>query len=186
MQQLVSEVSSDFINLAADEIDQHVKEALGKLAAFLGFNGAALTKFAACGTSAAVTHIWAAPELQFSRRLGRKITKIPRNAMERLQHYHWPGNVRQLRNIIEHSVIVGAGVTLKLAMAEEGVLRTANPATLAEHEREHIVGKLELSGWRIKGPTGAAQKLGLKPSTLYTRMKKLRIPTRGERLETKT
>ena len=104
--------------------------------------------------------------------------------MDALQQYQWPGNVRQLRNVIEHSVIISAGDTLRLTMPEDPVLASVRPATLAEHEREHILRTLEGSGWHIKGPRGAARKLGLKPSTLYTRMKKLKIPNRSEKLIT--
>jgi formate hydrogenlyase transcriptional activator len=71
---------------------------------------------------------------------------------------------------------------LKLVLPENPLHATTAPATLAEHEREHILKTLELTGWRIKGPKGAATRLGLKPSTLYTRMKKLGVPTRAEKL----
>jgi transcriptional regulator of acetoin/glycerol metabolism len=106
--------------------------------------------------------------------------KVPRRAMETLQRYSWPGNVRELRNVIERSVIISSGETLKIAHFQE-LLQTDQPQTLAANEREHILRILETSQWRIKGRSGAADKLGLKPSTLYTRMQKLGIPNRHQK-----
>ena len=118
--------------------------------------------------------VWAFLQ-EFSKRMGRNITRIPRRAVESLQRYHWPGNVRQLKNVIEHSVIVSRGETLKVSMPEESLASGAKPAALAEMEREYILQTLKAVGWRIKGPQGAAGILGMKPSTLYTRMEKLGI-----------
>ena len=118
----------------------------------------------------------------FNKRMGKKLSRVPRKTMEALRQYHWPGNVRQLRNLIEHSVIVSTGDTLRLTLPDDPFLAATRPATLADHERDHILRTLEATGWRIKGPQGAAEKLGLKPSTLYTRMKKLKIPNRAEKL----
>jgi PAS domain S-box-containing protein len=117
---------------------------------------------------------------EFSMRMGKKIMKVPRRAMETLQRYSWPGNVRELRNVIERSVIISSGETLKIAHFQE-LLQTDQPQTLAANEREHILRILETSQWRIKGRSGAADKLGLKPSTLYTRMQKLGIPNRHQK-----
>jgi PAS domain S-box-containing protein len=125
--------------------------------------------------------VWALAR-EFSKRMGKKITRISRSTMEALQKFHWPGNVRQLRNVIEHSVIISSGETLKVALPEDELNGAAQSATLAEHERDHIIQTLESTGWRIKGPKGAAEKLGLKPSTLYTRMQKLSIPCRKQKL----
>ena len=115
---------------------------------------------------------------EFASRMGKKITKIPRKAMEVLQGHSWPGNIRELRNVIEHSVILTAGDTLKLTGLGDSPTREAQPVTLAEAEREHILKTLESTGWRIKGPHGAAARLDLQPSTLYSRMQKLGIPHR--------
>jgi transcriptional regulator of acetoin/glycerol metabolism len=103
--------------------------------------------------------------------------------MEALQAYSWPGNIRELRNVIEHAVIVTNGDTLKVSAPGEAIQMTATTKTLDELQRDHILEALERTGWRIKGPRGAAQKLGLNPSTLYTRMEKLGIPTRRAKEE---
>jgi len=123
---------------------------------------------------------------ELSRRMGKKITKVPRKAMEALQNYSWPGNIRELRNVIEHSVILSSGDLLKLSVLGDSPTRDATPVTLAEAEREHIVKTLQSTGWRIKGPHGAAQRLDLQPSTLYSRMQKLGIPHRRQKDEMAT
>ena len=123
---------------------------------------------------------------EFSSRMGKRITKIPRKAMEVLQAHAWPGNIRELRNVIEHSVILTSGDTLKLTVLGETPTREAQPVSLAEAEREHILKTLETTGWRIKGPHGAAARLDLQPSTLYSRMQKLGIPHRRQKDEIAT
>jgi transcriptional regulator with GAF, ATPase, and Fis domain len=120
---------------------------------------------------------------EFSTRMGKKITKVPRKAMETLQNYSWAGNIRELRNVIEHSIILSSGDVLKLSVPGDAPTRETLPVTLAEAEREHIIKTLESTGWRIKGPHGAAQRLGLRPSTLYSRMQKLGIPHRRQKDE---
>jgi formate hydrogenlyase transcriptional activator len=114
---------------------------------------------------------------EFSSRMGKKITRVPRSTMEALQRHPWPGNVRELRNVIEHGAIVTVGDSLRVPMLHDAAPLGAPPQMLADAEREHILRALERAGWRIKGPKGAAAALGLKPSTLYTRMKKLGIRT---------
>ena len=117
---------------------------------------------------------------EFSARMGKRITQVPRRTMEALQRRPWRGNVRELRNVIEHSVIITAGEALQVAPPEEPAL--AQGGTLSERERAQIVATLEQTGWRIKGPQGAAAILGLKPSTLYFRMQKLGIPNGREKV----
>jgi transcriptional regulator with GAF, ATPase, and Fis domain len=116
-----------------------------------------------------------------SARMGKKITKVPRKAMEALQKHSWPGNIRELRNVIEHSVILSSADTLKLSFLGETPTREVQAVTLAEAEREHILKTLEGTAWRIKGPHGAARRLDLQPSTLYSRMQKLGIPHRRQK-----
>lgn len=123
---------------------------------------------------------------EFSNRMGKKITRIPRKAMEVLQRHSWPGNIRELRNVIEHSAILTAGDTLKLTVLGESPSRDSQPVTLAQAEREHILKTLESTGWRIKGPHGAAARLDLQPSTLYSRMQKLGIPHRRQKDQMET
>ena len=101
--------------------------------------------------------------------------------MEALQRYPWPGNVRELRNVIERAVIVSSGEVLNVQLPHlPGADRQAT-ITLEEAEHQHILGVLEKTGWRIKGPKGAAEILGLKPSSLYTVMQKLGIPTKRQK-----
>lgn len=118
---------------------------------------------------------------EFSMRMGKKITKMSRKAMESLQKHLWPGNIRELRNVIEHSVILSGSDTLKLTSLGDSPTREPQPVTLAEAEREHILKTLELTNWRIKGKHGAAERLDMEPSTLYSRMQKLGIPTRRQK-----
>ena len=118
--------------------------------------------------------VWAFLE-EFSSRMGKKITQVPRTTMAALQRHPWPGNVRELRNVIEHGAIVTTGDTLRVPMLDETTPAASPLQTLAEAEREHILRALERAGWRVKGPKGAAAELGLNPATLYSRMKKLGI-----------
>ena len=118
---------------------------------------------------------------EFSTRMGKKITNVPRRAMEALQKHAWPGNIRELRNAIEHGVILSSGDTLKLSALGDSPIREPQAVTLVEVEREHILKTLEGTGWRIKGPHGAAKKLDLQPSTLYSRMQRLGIPHRRQK-----
>jgi len=116
----------------------------------------------------------------FSSRMGKKITQVPRATMDTLQHHSWPGNVRELRNVIEHGAIITTGDTFKVPWLGNDAPSVAQPQTLSDAEREHILRTLESTHWRIKGPKGAAAALGLNPATLYSRMKKLGIRTRGQ------
>ena len=114
---------------------------------------------------------------ELSARMGKMITQVPRATMEALQRYSWPGNVRELRNTIEHGAIITTGETLTLPVLGDAapMATQPQPETMADAEREHIVRALERANWHIKGPKGAAAALGLNPSTLYSRMKKLGI-----------
>jgi PAS domain S-box-containing protein len=118
--------------------------------------------------------VWAFIE-DFSSRMGKKITQVPRTTMEALQHQPWPGNIRELRNVIEHATIISAGNTLTVPMLGHAAPGPSTPRLMTDVEREHILGTLEHTGWRIKGPKGAAAALGLNPATLYSRMKKLGV-----------
>ncbi len=116
---------------------------------------------------------------KFSKKLGKSIEKIPSNVMKSLKHYQWPGNVRELENVIERAVINSQGATLQLfaplSSGEELSAQKAKKLTLAELERNYILQILEETRWRIYGPKGAAILLGLHPSTLRARMRKLNI-----------
>jgi formate hydrogenlyase transcriptional activator len=114
---------------------------------------------------------------QFSRRIGRKISSIPAETMEKLAGYAWPGNIRELQNLIERAVILSKGEVLRIPIEQLLESGTASrPAqTLAQAERQHILEVLQETHWVIGGPGGAASRLGLKRSTLQSRMAKLGI-----------
>ena len=115
-----------------------------------------------------------------SSRMGKKITQVPRTTMDALQRHLWPGNVRELRNVIEHGAIITTGDTLKVPLLDDAAPAVVLPQTLADAEREHIQRVLESTGWRIKGPKGAAVALGLNFVILYSCMKKLGIRPRRQ------
>ncbi len=117
---------------------------------------------------------------EFSSRMGKKITQIPRATMDALARHPWPGNVRELRNVIEHAAILATGETLRVPALGDVEPGAALPQTLSDLEREHILRTLDATGWRVKGPNGAAAILGLNPATLYSRMKKLGIRPRRQ------
>jgi formate hydrogenlyase transcriptional activator len=119
---------------------------------------------------------------EFSNQLGKKINSVPKRVMELLTTYSWPGNIRELRNVIEQGVIISDG-TLNVHLPRDSVDQGPSITTLQEAEHQHIIHVLERTGWRIKGRGGAAEILGLKPSTLYTKMKKLGIPNRKEKAD---
>jgi len=113
---------------------------------------------------------------EFAKRQGKRSDTIPRRAMDVLQAYQWPGNVRELRNVMERAVILSTGPSLNVSLPDEAPTAAAPQAiTMAEVQRRHIQGILERTRGRIRGPGGAAEILGMKPSTLYDRMKKLGI-----------
>ncbi len=118
---------------------------------------------------------------QFQNKLGRKIHQVPKPLMQRLQSYSWPGNVRELQNVIERAIILSPGPELRL----DDYLIDGNSAPepssqpvirpLEEVEREHIQRVLDHCGWAIQGKGNAAELLGLNPSTLRSRLRKLGI-----------
>jgi formate hydrogenlyase transcriptional activator len=134
---------------------------------------------------------------QFSRRMNRSIDTIPSETMTTLVRYHWPGNIRELQNVIERAVILSSGSVLKvptdeLRLRDSSVLRDSGsdaPAVvdgskgrlrsaLNDAERQEIVATLEKTNWKVAGPNGAAALLGMNRSTLQSRMQKLgvRVP----------
>jgi transcriptional regulator with PAS, ATPase and Fis domain len=123
--------------------------------------------------------VWAFVD-EFAKTFNKNVQSIDRESMEALQHYPWPGNVRELRNLIERAMIVATGSKLRIQLPPMFTLSgSANGRKLEEVEHDHILGILEKSGWRIRGVNGAADKLGLKPTTLEARMAKLGIRRPG-------
>jgi PAS domain S-box-containing protein len=112
---------------------------------------------------------------ELSESMGKKIERISRKTMEELQSYPWPGNVRELKNIIERSIILTKGPALKVELPSVTSSMASKARTLDEVQREHIRSVLDQTGWRVRGKNGAADVLGLKPSTLESRMAKLGI-----------
>jgi PAS domain S-box-containing protein len=115
--------------------------------------------------------------LKHAARLGKRIDEIPAAVLDRLTAYDWPGNIRELANVIERSVIVtaGTGLTLEEWMTGRHPVEVQPGVTLLEAERRHILEALEKCGWKVSGAGGSAELLGLKPTTLEARMKKLGI-----------
>jgi len=122
--------------------------------------------------------VWAFVE-EFGQKMGKKIESVTQESIQLLRAYSWPGNIRELRNVIEQAVILSRGGQLNLQMPE--ILGASPSPTLKQAQYHHILGVLQKTGWRIKGPLGAAQLLGMKPSTLYTTMQRLGIPTKHEK-----
>ncbi len=116
---------------------------------------------------------------KFAQRMKKRIETIPSEAMNALQAYHWPGNVRELENFIERSVILTQGPDLVVSLDElkhaPGHTMNSKPTTLEQAERDHIMRALQAAKWIIGGPTGAAAKLGMKRTTLQSKMQKLSI-----------
>src|SRR5262249_9452293 len=112
-----------------------------------------------------------------ARRLKKHIESISSEAMAALTRYHWPGNVRELEHFIERAIILTQGRELEVSLSElkPPVAATApgSISTLETAEREHILRALEETNWVIGGPRGAAARLGMKRTTLQSRMQKL-------------
>ncbi len=119
--------------------------------------------------------------LQVSRRLGRAFTGLAATSLERLAEYDWPGNIRELQNVIERACVLSRGPVIEIPDPAEGALAPAHaapedgPLEAAAAEREHLLRVLARTGWRLEGRGGAAELLGLKPSTLRSRMQKLGV-----------
>lgn len=116
--------------------------------------------------------------LKHGTRIGKQIGAITQKVMDALINYSWPGNVRELENIIERAVIITRGNKLDLGDSfpkNIGVLQKEKITTLEENERSYILKALEFTNWKISGERGAAKLLGIKRTTLESRMKKLNI-----------
>jgi len=114
---------------------------------------------------------------KISRRLGKIIEIVPQNVMNALQNYHWPGNIRELENVLERSVINSSGSKLRLAddLSKPYKRLGKNQKTLDAVERDYIIRVLNQTRWKVSGKNSSAQILGLNRSTLRARMRKLGI-----------
>ena len=112
-------------------------------------------------------------------RLGRRIESVPDEALEAMRQWSWPGNIRELENFIERSVILSEGNVLRSPLAELrheiARQRTGSEGTLQDREREHIIEVLRQTRGVLSGPRGAAARLGLKRTTLQYKLQKLGI-----------
>jgi formate hydrogenlyase transcriptional activator len=116
---------------------------------------------------------------EFSTAFGKRIESISKESLAALQQYSWPGNVRELRNVVERAMIVAAGPRLTIPVPHSSNAAARRSTKLVDVEKEHIRGVLDGTGWRIRGPGGAADRLGLKPTTLETRMARLGLKRPG-------
>ena len=117
-----------------------------------------------------------------TRLFGKTFEAIPRDNMAALQAYSWPGNIRELRNVVERAMIVATGPVLTIALPATRATVADGSVRLVDVERNHIRSILDSSHWRIRGSGGAAERLGLQPTTLETRMAKLGLirPARAQ------
>jgi transcriptional regulator with GAF, ATPase, and Fis domain len=112
---------------------------------------------------------------EFQTKMGKEIENIPKKSIDALQSYPWPGNVRELKNVIERAMILSNRETLVVQVPRFASSEKKNADSLEDTERKHILAVLERCGWRVGGKGGAAEILGLKRSTLYSKMEKLGI-----------
>jgi len=114
----------------------------------------------------------------YAHRMGKQIDQISPETMSELTAYPWPGNIRELQNFIERSVILSSGNVLRppvSTLETPAATECAGAVTLEEAERDHILKTLEQTRWVVAGPNGAAARLGIKKATLYFRMQRLGI-----------
>ena len=117
---------------------------------------------------------------KFAQRMRKRIETVPRETMAALVSYNWPGNIRELQNLVERGVILSRGSTLEVPLTElkrstRSITTTNSATTLEAVERDHILRVLSETRWVIGGPTGAAARLGMNRTTLNHRMRKLGI-----------
>jgi formate hydrogenlyase transcriptional activator len=134
--------------------------------------------------------------VRYAAKIGRQISRVPREVMQRLVAYTWPGNIRELENVVERAMILSPGPELALEPGMLPTVSTSAPATLAteldasdsrgdsftleQAERNHIISILKRTRWQIEGPQGAARALNVHPSTLRSRIKKLGLRRSAE------
>jgi formate hydrogenlyase transcriptional activator len=118
-----------------------------------------------------------------ARRMNRAVETIPSETLDLLVRYPWPGNIRELENLIERAIIVSPGPVLRVPVSElkPPTEPLGEDVTLRAAEREHILKALEATNWVLAGPRGAAARLGMKRTTLQSRMRKLGVIKRGSR-----
>lgn len=118
--------------------------------------------------------VWAMVE-EFGKVFGKTIERIPKKNMEALEHYCWPGNIRELRNVVERAMILSKGAVLVIDVPDSAASVISPTMSLEDMERTHIISVMERTGWRVRGRNGAAEILAVNPTTLDSKMKKLKI-----------
>ena len=119
---------------------------------------------------------------EFATAFGKRVDSIGKDDMAALQQYSWPGNIRELRNVVERAMIMGTGRRLTFSLPKTSTASTRRSPKLMDVEREHIRTVLESTGWRVRGVGGAAERLGLRPTTLETRLAKLGLTRPRQRV----
>jgi PAS domain S-box-containing protein len=112
---------------------------------------------------------------QYGKKMGKRIKSIPRSTMKNLEKYSWPGNIRELQNVIEQAIIISDNGVLKIELPALSGTHQKDKLKLEDVERDHILNVLKKTNWRLAGKGGAAELLGLKRTTLQSRIKKLGI-----------
>jgi len=116
---------------------------------------------------------------QLAQHMNRRIDSTGTKDLNALTRYSWPGNIRELQNVIERAVLLASGPVLHIRLGDEQLAAPAPPdaarVTLADAEREHILSALRKAHWVLGGPNGAAHRLGMKRSTLHWELEKLNI-----------
>ena len=114
---------------------------------------------------------------RFAKRLRRSIESVSRESLDLLRRWPWPGNIRELQNVIERAVILSRGPVLTVSRSEfeTSPVTASSPVTLEDAEREHILRALADTNWVIGGPGGAAARLGVKRTSLVSTMRRLHI-----------
>jgi formate hydrogenlyase transcriptional activator len=120
---------------------------------------------------------------ELSATMGKRIEKVDPATVKALVAYAWPGNVRELRNLVERAMIMATEPVLRVFPPKTDLYANSSQTDLASFERAHILQVLNDTGWRIRGEYGAAARLGLKPSTLESRLKKLGLSRPGSHLQ---
>ncbi|MFT5848071.1 helix-turn-helix domain-containing protein, partial [Psychroserpens sp.] len=116
---------------------------------------------------------------KYNPKVSNKIKTVNQKTLERLMHYNWPGNIRELEHVIERALIMNQGGQLRLGQwfmdSSIDPIDSGDLRTLEALERDYIIKVLETTNWKIRGKNGAAQILGIPPTTLESRMKKRNI-----------
>ena len=118
---------------------------------------------------------------EFAKSFGKCIESVDKDSIDSLQRYTWPGNIRELRNTVERAMILSGGPRLFINPPSVSSDDAATSLLLSDNEREHLRNVLEMTGWRVRGKDGAAEILGLKPTTLDSMIVRLGITSKGKR-----